>query len=271
MKNKQLELKTEKTTQLKTLLKTYESLISEAFIQYNQERIKIIAADPAMVALGNLQIDKEFFQKYNVEEEGKIGVNIQGLYNAVRKSTKGDTITIEAGETLQGQDTLDENKVLKTTLEMEEGLWIEKKLPKLNLAEEDIPTVGELEYNNFFTINGESFKKYLNLVKNNATGIMFTVSEDSTLEFDAKVENSSLGTFKGGFNQENIEFTEEPVQSQVEISPSYLNKLIGGRLEKISEEIKVKQKEHHPISLTAETENIEAEFIIAPKIKEGEE
>lgn len=64
---------------LKDSMKTISDLISEGLFQLKDDGIHLIAADPAMVGLVDFKLEEETFENYELDEETKVGLNLENF------------------------------------------------------------------------------------------------------------------------------------------------------------------------------------------------
>lgn len=301
MKETQLTAQTtENIPQTKRIFKIIDDLLSEGLVQFGEDGIQLVAADPAMVALVNLELGPGFFsEEYNVELQGSAGVNMHGFYKAIRKANKGEELTLEYGvrDTTQttwgmksraGKD-LEESKGFEVNVETEEGFWTKKGLPTLNIKEEDTPTIGDLKWENKIKISGTEMKRALDLFKSQADIVKIDVTEEG-LFMEAQVDGGdNEGTFESGFQNDSVEMVQDAVESSTLLSMDYLNKLLGHRMDRMAKKITIHQAKEigeeqdreevettgdtigdFPVKLSVEGEDFLFEVILAPRIEERE-
>jgi len=285
---------TENIPQTKRIFKTVEDLLSEGLIQYNEDGLQLLAADPAMVALVNLELSPGYFsEEFNVEKEGNAGVNMHGLYHAVRKANKDEELTIEYGTRDTSQTTwgmnsragkdLEDSKGFEVQVEIEEGFWTKKGLPYLNISEKDTPTIGELEWDNKIEVTGTDMKRVLDLFKAQADSVKVDVTEEGLFMEAQTGSRDNEGSFESGFQNDSVNFEEEPVESSTHLSLDYLEKLFGNRMERMAEKVTIYQGDASdpedevygdgghggfPVKFQVEGEDFLFEAIIAPRIEE---
>lgn len=243
----------EDTALLKDSMKTISDLISEGLFQLEEDGIKLVAADPAMVALVDFQIEKEVFETYELEEEEKVGLNLENLYSILRRVKSGDKIILEMRE--------DDSRFHIT---MENTSTRNFSLPILNLSEDDIPSTDDLE----FTVTAEldtsvvedAIKDAMvvgDSVKITAdeTGINITSEGDqSNVDFRIDSEAESVLELEGG-------------EAESMFSLDYLNNMIGAK--KLSETVSVKLGEDFPMRMEFKVpDKANLSFVLAPRIEE---
>jgi proliferating cell nuclear antigen len=116
-------------------MKTISDLISEGLFQLTDDGIKLVAADPAMVALVDFDIEEDVFESFSLDEDTKIGLNLENFYSILRRANSNDTIVFEVKE--------DDSRFHIT---LENSSTRNFSLPILNLSEDDIPSTEDLEF-----------------------------------------------------------------------------------------------------------------------------
>lgn len=281
---------TENIPQTKRIFKTVESFLTEAIIQIDKDGLNLVASDPAMVALINLELEPEYFsEEYSVDEPVKPGANVHSFYEAIRKANKGEELKVEYGTRDNNQTTwgmesavvsdVEESNGFEVQVSTDDGFWTKKGLPTLNLNEDDVPNVGDLQWENEVKITGKKMKRALNLFKSDADAIKLSSHENG---FYIEAKTGREETFESGFEDENVEFKGEPVEASTEISLDYASKLFGQRLEHMADKVTVFQAQSsedegssfggndangdYPVKFKVEGEDFKLEVIIAPRI-----
>ncbi|MBC5792521.1 MAG: proliferating cell nuclear antigen (pcna) [Nanohaloarchaea archaeon] len=235
-------------------MKTISDLISEGLFQLTEDGLKLVAADPAMVALVDFKIEKDVFETYELDEEEKVGLNLENLYSILRRANSGDTITLELEE--------DESKF---HIKMQNGSTRNFSLPILNLSEDDIPDTESL---NQFNVDADLETKVLESAIKDAmvVGDSVTVSAD----------DSSINIVAEG-DQSNVDFTiTEGSEGVMEIDGSeassmfsldYLSSMVKAK--KLSDTVELRLGDDFPMRLNFEVpEKARLSFVLAPRIEE---
>lgn len=234
-------------------MKTISDLISEGLFQLKEDGIHLIAADPAMVALVDFKIEKDVFETYDLDEETKVGLNLENFNSILRRANSGDTLTFEVKE--------DESKFYIT---MEDSSTRDFSLPILNLSEDDIPSTDQLD----FDVTAELETSVLeNAIKDAmVVGDSVTISSDGdSLTIEAEGDQSNVK-----FNiQEGSEGLMEIDGSQCKsmFSLDYLNSITGAK--KLSDTLQLRLGNDFPMRLNFEVpEKARLSFVLAPRIEE---
>ncbi|MFB6100571.1 MAG: proliferating cell nuclear antigen (pcna) [Candidatus Nanohalobium sp.] len=239
---------------LKDSMKTISDLISEGLFQLKEDGIHLVAADPAMVGLVDFTLEEDVFETYEIDEEQKVGLNIENFYSILRRANSGDTITLEVDE---------DSSKFKIT--MENSSTRDFSLPILNLSEDDIPSVGDLDQ---FTFDAELDTSVLEGAIKDAMVVSDAVTVSAT---GSQLEISAEG------DQSGVDFTvEEGAEGVHEMNGSdarsmfsldYLSKMIGAK--KLTDVVTVKLGEDFPMRMEfIRPDEVELNFVLAPRIEE---
>jgi proliferating cell nuclear antigen len=242
----------EDTALLKDSMKTVSDLISEGLFQLTEDGIKLVAADPAMVALVDFKLEKDVFEEYELDEETKIGLNLENLYSILRRAGSDDTITFKVDEDSKFQIIM-------------EGVSTRNfSLPILNLSEDDIPSTDDLDF---------SFEAELTAsILESAIKDAMVVSDSVTITADSdKITISAEG------DQSNVDFeltsdAEDVIEMEggdahSMFSLDYLSKMIGAK--KLSDTVTVKMGQDFPVRTEfVIPDEANLSFVLAPRIEE---
>ncbi len=234
-------------------MKTVSDLISEGLFQLEEDGIKLVAADPAMVALVDFKIEKEIFETYELDEETKVGLNLENLYSILRRANSNDTITFE----LREDDA-------KFYIKMENSSTRDFSLPILNLSEDDIPSTEDLEYSFSADLDTSVIEGAVKdamvvgdsvVVESDDTGINISAEGDQS-NVDFRIDKDSEGV---------IDF--DGSESRSMFSLDYLNSMIGAK--SISDTVTLKLGNDFPMRLDFEVpDKAKLSFVLAPRIEE---
>ncbi|MFQ6050667.1 MAG: proliferating cell nuclear antigen (pcna) [Candidatus Hydrothermarchaeota archaeon] len=125
-------------------------IIDEGAFHITEEGIKVRAMDPPHVAMIMLDLHKEAFDKYEIDEERVIGLDLERLKTILRRAQPEDLLKIES----------DEKKNL-FTLTFEGASRRSFTLPLLDMPESEFK-VPNLEFDAFVEIRSEVLKNAIN-------------------------------------------------------------------------------------------------------------
>lgn len=227
-------------------------LVTEVNLQFDRNGLKIVALDPASVAMVIFEMPKSSFIEYKVEKE-TIAINLDDLKQVLKRLEKADTIVMER-----------EDNIFK--IYSKEGIKRKFNLALINIEEEERPKLN-LTFSSFIEMSSELFKEAI---------------EDCSIIADACsfITDKKQGIFKidavGTINRSEIEFTGDEAKidagnDKAKYSVEYLEKFI--KASKIFDKIKISFKTDHPCQLDFfnEESDIKLSFILAPRGIEEEE
>lgn len=238
---------------IKDSMKTVSDLISEGLFQLTEDGIQLIAADPAMVALVDFTLEEDVFESFELDEETKVGLNLENFYSILRRANADDTITLELDE--------DDSKFHIT---MEGASTRNFSLPILNLSEDDIPSTDQLD----FSVDAELEASTLEGAIKDA----MVVSDSVTISADS---DSFRIVSKG--DQSNVDFeidsgaegviALEGTEASSMFSLDYLSKMIKGK--SLSDNVSVRLGDDFPMRLEfVVPDKADLSFVLAPRIEE---
>ncbi|MBT5924845.1 DNA polymerase sliding clamp, partial [Candidatus Woesearchaeota archaeon] len=73
-------------------------LVTEATFKVGKNGLKLVAMDPANVAMVNFELFSSCFTEYNVEKEEEIAINLANLKQILRRAKSDDILTLETTE-----------------------------------------------------------------------------------------------------------------------------------------------------------------------------
>lgn len=109
------------------------SIIDEGLFRLTPEGIDLLAADRAMVAVVELKLGKEAFEKYQCDTAASAGLNMVNFLTVLKRAGPGDKLTLRLGESR-----------LEVVLEGSSRRVFE--LPLLDVNIEDIPPINNLNW-----------------------------------------------------------------------------------------------------------------------------
>jgi len=234
-------------------MKTISDLISEGIFQFNEDGIELIAADPAMVALVDFTIDEEVFENYDIDEETKVGLNLENLYSILRRANANDTIVFEVGE--------DDSKFY---IRMEGRSTRNFSLPILNLSEDDIPDTRNLD----FTVTAELETSVIEDAIGDAMVVGDSVrisADEEGIDIEAEGDQSNVDFHIDSDAEGFLELDGGEADSM--FSLDYLDNMIGAK--KLADTVTLKMGEDFPMKMEFEVpDKANLSFVLAPRIEE---
>lgn len=242
------------TALLKDSLQSISNVITEGVVQFTDDGVELVAADPAMVAMVDLRIAASAFDSFDCDGEEHIGVNIEELYSVLNRAGADDTVTLALNE---------EDSKLSITIQNHSTRNF--SLALLNLDSSDIPSTEDLD----FSVSADL-----------QTSVLADAIGDAAVVGDAVTFRSNgdgiVVTSEG--DRANTEFTiQEGTDGLIELeaagnarsmfSLDYLNKIIGAK--KLSDTVTLQLGEDFPMRIDFQVpDKLDLGFILAPRIEE---
>ncbi len=239
---------------LKDSLQSISNIITEGVFRFSSSGVELIAADPAMVAMVDFELEQEAFDAYECEEEAHVGVNIEDLYSIVRRAGASESLVIELD---------DDSSKLHVT--MQDGAKRSFSLALLNLDEEDIPSTDDLE----FTVSADLATAALADAVGDASVVGDSVTvragEDSIV-LAAEGDNSTVETTIAEGSEGMMDLDASGEASSM-FSLDYLNKMIKAK--KLSDTARIRLGDDFPMRMEFQVpDRLRLAYILAPRIEE---
>ncbi len=220
-------------------------LVLEVRIKINKEGMRIIAIDPANVAMVSFRLPSSAFSELEVENEEILGISLESLKAVLRRIKTGSVLTITRQENelkLLIQDKI--NKEFNLALIEIEGE--EKELPKLDFVSKiEMPSLDFSEAIEDCSVVADSCS---------------FISEPDKFIISAK---GSLNSFKSEFTGDAIDIQAQEASSKYSLE--YMQKMI--KATKITDKMKIHFSTDYPLKLEFSTPFIELDFILAPRVE----
>lgn len=231
------------------LMKILKEIIVEAVLEVDNTGIKIVCMDSANVCMVNYKLLSSYCVEYDIREPRKLGVNVEKLYNILKKVDKNDILILEQNNnekliiTLKGTNT---KKVSYNLLEIEKR---EEKIPELTFKAE-------------VKVDSTQFKKELEFIKEYHS-LKFRCYPDRLEMFcsDDELTDNTI-TLRGGEN--NKIKCESEVKSGYSVD--YLMKFVEAKI--LSDDVVLRFSTDYPLSvLYRVVDKFELEFILSPRVE----
>lgn len=244
--------------------KKLQNLISEGLLRFTENGLKLTTADPAMVAMIDLEIPADSFTEYEVnpdeehqdlQEEGEegilVGVNLENLYSVMKLFDDEITLSIE------------ENDLI-----LEEGTD-RFELPILNLSTDDIPSMDALDnYKMTAKLDKSDFKTLRKKLAVASDSTEMTLTSDSELQVEGGGDQISI---ESSVDVEDLEVVaEDDIESTTSMfALEYLSKgqKMFSNLD-TADSLDIKVGDDFPLQMTHVSDRETLTFVLAPRIEE---
>ena len=235
---------------LRDSMDTISQIIGEGIFKIKKDGMSLIAADRAMVSVVNFELKKSAFEKYECDEEGSIGVNIENFLQILKRIKSGEKLSLE----------VDENKL---NIKIEGNSKRKFSIPLLDISEGEIPEVNQLEFQTEMKISASVLEEGVDDANIISDSIIFethdkkfvmkTEGDSSSVEIEVD-ENGGLKEISGS-------------DSRSRYALEYLKKMLSGG--KISDVVSLKFGKDFPMKLVFQKpDKVSMSFILAPRVED---
>lgn len=158
-----LEVWTDKPQSIRSLLEALKDLLDECNIHFDENGMKIKAIDGSQVALVHVRLDKDNFNKYVIERDLSIGINISGLHKLLKTVDTSDVLKLFVAKNDRNKLCIQVENSVKNSI-----LKLNYKLLDIDDGDIDIPDV---TFDNIITMPSVDLHNYCRLMNNIGTDV----------------------------------------------------------------------------------------------------
>lgn len=239
-----MQLKLDNPKILSDVISLISDLVSEVRIRVNKDGFKIVAIDPANVALTYFKLPQSAFSTFQAQDE-VIGINLQDLKSILRRCSSSGSLV------LQTQDNL-------LVIEIHDKIKRIFKLALIDIEQED-KDMPMLDFSAKIEID---------------SGLLTEAIEDCSIVADACSFVLAEGKFiiqaKGSLNSAQSEYTTDEVriegtEGKAKYSLEYLQKFM--RAARIADKAKINFSSDYPMRLDFLSGVFDLSFVLAPRVE----
>jgi len=231
---------------------TIAELIDEGIFKISKEGISFIASDRAMVAVVDFKLSASAFEKFDVDKEQSIGLDVPNFLSVLKRAGSQDKATFIL------QDS-------KLEVVLENASRRRFVLPLLDLSQEEVPAIDQLEFSTKAVVKSDVLQSGIADAEVVADAVLF---EAAPSRFGMKAE--------GDINSTQLELEKEN-KSLVELRAGgevrarypldYLKKMI--KAAKIADSVVLEWGQDYPIKISFKSgDKVSLQFILAPRVSE---
>ncbi|MCL4311640.1 MAG: DNA polymerase sliding clamp [Candidatus Thermoplasmatota archaeon] len=235
---------------LKDVVDTLSTVVTEAKFKISQQGISVNAVDPAHVAMVSLEIPKGVLSEYDIDNEEELSMDLEKVKGILKLASGNDSFII----------TKDKEK-----LRFEIGNII-KSISLLDNNQITTPRVPQIVAEDYIVLNKGDLEKGLRAAEDVSDAIRLTMNPDS---FSAKsmsdADESEMILPKDMLKE---------IQCKESIKSSYPLEYLLKFMKSVSpnEEIKLSFKSDYPLTIefnlgTESPERIKGRFLLAPRME----
>ncbi|MFP3220262.1 MAG: DNA polymerase sliding clamp [Candidatus Marsarchaeota archaeon] len=165
--------------EFRDIIQNASSVISEGVFRVSSKGLVMKELDPSRIAMLEFDFPPSAFEKLEVEEDEKLGVNLEELLNVLKRLRPEDTLTLESDK---GKLTvsLTLNKYTRSF-----------KIPLLDLGGQETPTIN-VQFTSKYNILSDALSSGVKDAATVADEVVFSSSKDGTLLISASSDKGSV-------------------------------------------------------------------------------
>ncbi len=237
---------------LKDSISTIGELIDEGIFKVNKNGLGLIAADRAMVAVIDFKLPATIFDKFEVDKEQSIAVNMTNLVSVVKR--------IGANEKLEME--LKDNRL---EIRMTNASKRKFTVPLLDIKQEEIPPINQLDFKAKAKVKSDVLKNGIEDADIVGDSVIFEAAKDKfSMNASGDITSTELTLEKGNdalldLNASGIIKARYPLD--------YLKKMI--KAAKLANEINIRWSKDYPMRMDfTSVDKVSLGFVLAPRVSE---
>jgi proliferating cell nuclear antigen len=237
---------------LRDSISTIGELIDEGIFKADKNGLSLIAADRAMVAVVDFKLPATIFDKFEVDKEQTIAVNMTNLVSVLKRVAGNEKLELE----------LKDNKL---EIKMRNASTRKFMVPLLDITQEEIPPINQLDFKARVKVKADVLKSGIEDADIVSDSIVFEASKDSfTLRASGDISSTELNLEKGNdalldINATGVVIARYPLD--------YLKKII--KASKLADEINLRWSKDYPIRMDfTSVDKVSLGFVLAPRVSE---
>ncbi len=230
-------------------------LVSDAKFKIDNEKLELIAMDPANVAMISFQLLSSAFTEYKIDKEIEIALNLDSLKQILRRSKPSDNLTIELDE---------EKNKLNIKIKGDSTRTFSLGLIDLGEKQNKIP---KLSYSINISTSTYIFDEAIEDISIFADSVIFNVSKDKfIIESESRINNAKVEILNDG--ETKIDWlNNEQDNLKAKYSIEYLKKISKGG--KLADNVLIQFGNDYPLKVEfKKKDKLDLIFILAPRVSE---
>ncbi|MDI6826162.1 MAG: proliferating cell nuclear antigen (pcna) [Candidatus Aenigmarchaeota archaeon] len=237
---------------LRDSLSTIRELIDEGIFKVDKNGLSLIAADRAMVAVVDFKLPATIFDKFEVDKEQSIAVNMTNLVSVLKRVAPNEKLEIE----------LKDNKL---EIVVKNSSTRKFTVPLLDITQEEIPPINQLEFSARAKIKADVLKNGIEDADIVSDSVVFDASKDRfNMSASGDISSVELTLEKGNDALLDLNVTGT-VRARYPLD--YLKKMI--KASKLANEISLRWSKDYPMRMDfTSVDKVSLGFVLAPRIAE---
>lgn len=239
---------------LRDSISSIAELIDEGVFKISDTGISFVAADRAMVSVVDFRIASSAFEKYELDKDESVGLNISNLFSILKRAGAGDKLNID----------LQNNRLVMTLTGSSRRRF---QVPIVDIREEEIPPIGQLEFKSRIKMKPEVLQNGIADAEIIGDSVIIEAGADRFgMVAEGDVSKAELELSRG--NEALIELAVTGnIKSRYALD--YLKKM--AKAAKIADTVSIEYGQDYPMKMGfAAGDKVSLNFILAPRVTEND-
>jgi proliferating cell nuclear antigen len=228
---------------LSDVISIISELVTEVRIKVDKDGLRIVAIDPANVALVSFILPSYAFSEFEVTEE-TLGVSLDSLRSVLKRCSLGSTLVMQTEDNMLRIEIHDKIKRVFT-------------LALIDIESED-KQVPNLEFSSNVEMSSFDFSDAVEDCAIVADSCSFSIKEGKYT-----IEGKGLNSAKNEFSGDEVKISG--IDSRARYSLEYLRKF--SKAAKLADNVHIAFADDYPLKLEFRTEKVELIFVLAPRVE----
>jgi proliferating cell nuclear antigen PCNA len=241
-----------KVSLLTDSIATIAELIEEGIFKIDKSGISLVAADRAMVVVVDFKISSSVFDKYEIDKDQAVGLNIPNLLSVLKRSSAGDKATLDLKDS-------------KLEIILESASRRRFMIPILDLSQEEIPPIDQLEFGTSATLKPHILQSGIDDAEVVSDSVLFEASQNKfVMKAEGDISSAQLELDKGSESLLDMK-VDGVVRARYPVD--YLKKIV--KATKIADSVLLEWGQDYPMKLAFKAaDKVLLSFILAPRVSE---
>lgn len=237
---------------LKDSISTIGELIDEGIFKADKNGLSLIAADRAMVAVVDLKLPATIFDKFEVDKEQSIAVNMTNFVSVLKRIGGNEKLELE----------LKDNKLEIT---MKNASTRKFTVPLLDITQEEIPPINQLDFKARVKVKSDVLKSGIEDAEIVSDSVVLEASKNGfNLRASGDISSTELTLDRG--NNALLDFNATALV-KARYPLDYLKKII--KASKLADDVNLRWSTDYPIRIDfTSVDKVSLSFILAPRVSE---
>ena len=237
---------------LKDSISTIGELIDEGVFKVGKNGLGLIAADRAMVAVIDFKLPATIFDKFEVDKEQSIAVNVTNLVSVLKRVGANEKLEME----------LKDNKLEITMTNASKRKFT---VPLLDITQEEIPPINKLEFTAKAKVKADVLKNGIEDADIVSDSVVFEATKGSfSMRASGDISSAELILEKGNDALLDVNATGV-IRARYPLD--YLKKMI--KAAKLANEINLRWSKDYPMRMDfTSVDKVSLGFVLAPRVSE---